>query len=85
MATFDYPATLYIVHQWRGYYDCVWKSHVRISAPATIYQQDNVLVSECALMKLTRTVRDPLIRLRHLWNHGVETNYSTTTVVGKLT
>ena len=65
VATFDYPATLCIVHRSQGYYDCVWKSNVRIAAPATIYQQNNVLVSECALMKLTRTVRDPLIRLRH--------------------
>ena len=28
VATFDYPATLCTVHQSRGYYDCVWKSHV---------------------------------------------------------
>ena len=38
VATFDYPATLCIVHRSGGYYDCVWKSHVRIAAPAAIYQ-----------------------------------------------
>ena len=26
--TFNYPATLCIVHRSRAYYDCVWKSHV---------------------------------------------------------
>ena len=42
-------------------------------------------MSECAVMKLTRMFRDPLIRLRHQLNHGMETNYSTTTVVWELT
>ena len=28
MTTFDYPATLCIVHRSRVYHDCVWKSHV---------------------------------------------------------
>ena len=58
---------------------------MRIAAPVTIYQQENVLVSECAVMKLTRMFRDPVIRLRHRANHSAETNYSTTTLVGELT
>ena len=58
---------------------------MRIAALVTIYQQENALVSECAVMKLTRTFRDPLIRLRCQLNYGMETNYSTTTVVWELT
>ena len=38
VTTFDYPATLCIVHRSREYYDCVWQSHVRVAAPAKIYQ-----------------------------------------------
>ena len=85
VATLDYPATLCIVHRSRGYYDCVWKSHVRIAAPAAIYQQESVPVSECAIMELTGTFRDPLTRIRHQLNQSLETNYFATTVVGELT
>ena len=42
-------------------------------------------MSECAIMELTGTFRDPLTRIRHQLNHSVETNYFTTTVVGELT
>ena len=28
VTTFDYPATLCIVHRSRAYYNCVWKSHI---------------------------------------------------------
>ena len=28
VSTFDYPATLCIVHRSRAYYDCVWKSNI---------------------------------------------------------
>ena len=36
VTTFEYPATLCIVHRSRAYYDCVWRSHVRVAAPAKI-------------------------------------------------
>ena len=40
-ATFNYPATLCTIHRAQGYYECVWKSHVRIATLVTIYQQEN--------------------------------------------
>ena len=42
-------------------------------------------MSECAIIELTGTFRDPLTRIRYRLNHSVETNYFTTTVVGELT
>ena len=57
--TFDYPAILCIVHRARAYYDCVWKSHVRVAAPAKIYQRETVPVEECAIMDFTGFFRDP--------------------------
>ena len=85
VTTFDYPATLCTVHRSRGYYNCVWRSHVRIAAPAAIYQQETVPVSECAIMELTGIFRDPLTQVKHQLNHSLETNYFATTVVGALT
>ena len=60
VAMFDYPATLCTVHRLWGYYDCVWRSHVRITTPAMVYQQKTVPVRECAIMDLTGIFRDPL-------------------------
>ena len=37
VATFDYPATLGTIHRSWGYYDCGWRSHVRIVAPARVH------------------------------------------------
>ena len=58
---------------------------MRIATLAAIYQQENVPVSECAIMELTGTFRDPLTRIRHQLKQSMETNYFATTVVGKLT
>ena len=85
VATFDYPATLCIVHRSGGYYDCVWKSHVRIAALAAIYQREDVPASECAIMELMGIFRDLLARMRHRLNHSADTNYFSTTVLGELT
>ena len=49
-STFDYPATLCIVYRSRAYYDCVWKSHVRIAAPGKVHQRETVPVEEFAFM-----------------------------------
>ena len=84
MTTFDYPTTLCTVHRSRGYYDCVWGSHVIIAAPATIYQQETVPVSKCAIMELTGIFRDSLTQVKHQLNHSLETNYFATSVVGSL-
>ena len=56
VATFNCLATLCTIHRSQGYYECVWKSHGRIASLITIYQQENMLVSECAVMKLTWTL-----------------------------
>ena len=40
VATFDYAATLCTLLKSRHFYDCVWKSHVRIAAPAKVYSQE---------------------------------------------
>ena len=77
MATFDYPATLCIVHRSREYYDCVWKSHVRLATPAAIYQREDVPLSKCAIMELTGIFRDPVTRIWHRLNHSAETITST--------
>ena len=53
VTSFEYPATLCIVHRSREYYDCVWQSHVRVAAPAEIYQKETVSVEECAMMDST--------------------------------
>ena len=45
--TFEYPATLCNLHRSRHYYDCVWKSHVRVAAPAKIYAQETLPMNEC--------------------------------------
>ena len=51
--SFEYPATLCTVHRSREYYDCVWQSHIRVAAPAKIYQRETMPVEECAIMDFT--------------------------------
>ena len=75
VTTFDYPATLCIVHRFREYYDCVWQSHVQIAAPAKIYQRETVPVEECAIMEFTGFFRDPAAERCHKLNRSAETNY----------
>ena len=52
VATFEYSATLCTLRRSRSYYDCVWKSHVRIAVrengvtiPAT-YRQDQGMIAD---------------------------------------
>ena len=85
MTTFDYPATLCIVHRSRAYYDCVWKSHVRVAAPAKIYQRETVPVEECAIMDFTGFFQDPETKKHRRLNMSAETNYFYSAVVGELT
>ena len=68
VATFEYPATLCTLRRSRAYYDCVWKSYVRIAAPAMVYQQETVQVHECAAMASTRISQDPVSRTKHCLN-----------------
>ena len=51
---FDYPATLGTIGRSWGYYDCGWRSHVRIVTPARVYQQETGPVYEFVIRDLTR-------------------------------
>ena len=57
--TFNYIATLCMVRQTKDYYDCVWKLHVWIAAPAKTYQRETVTVEECAYMESVGFYREP--------------------------
>ena len=46
VVTFEYPATLCMLRRSCHYYNCMWKSHVRITAPAKIYQHEILQVHE---------------------------------------
>ena len=85
VATFEYPATLCTLHRSRSYYDCMWKSHVRITAPAIVYQHKILQVYECATVANTGIFEDPVSRIRHHLNTNLEVNNFQSTVVGSLT
>ena len=85
VGTFNYPATLYTVLRSRDYYNCIWKLHVRIAAPAMVYQQETVQVHECTMMAATGMFLDPLSGVKHQLNTIIEVNNFATTVVGSLT
>ena len=42
VATFEYPVTFCMLCRSCNYYDCLWKSHVRIAAPAMVYQHETI-------------------------------------------
>ena len=84
VATFEYPATLCTLRRSRHYYDCVWKSHVRIAAPAKIYQHETLQVHECSTAANTRIFIDPISRIRHSLNANLEVNNFQSTVIGSL-
>ena len=85
VATFEYPATLCTLRRSRNYYDCVWKSHVRIAAPPMVYQQEILQVHECATAANTGIFEDPISRIRHNLNTNLDVNNFQSTVVGSLT
>ena len=72
---FEYPATLCTVHRSREYYNCVWRSHVRVAAPAKIYQRETIPVEECAIMDFTGFFRDPAAERHRRLNRSAEINY----------
>ena len=59
-------------------------SHIRIAAPAMVYQQETMLVHECATMATTGTFLDPVPRVKHQQNTNLEVNNFDTTVVGTI-
>ena len=47
VTTFEYAATLCTLCKSQHFYDFVWKSHVRITAPAKVYSNETLQVHEC--------------------------------------
>ena len=84
MVAFEYPATLCIVRRSCFYYDCVWKSYVRTTAPARVYHQEVTQVHKCTAMATSGIFEDPETRKRHTLNTNLEVNHFDTTVVGSL-
>ena len=85
VATFEYPATLWTLCRSCSYYDCVWKSHVRIAAPAMVYRHETIQVHECAAIASRGVFEDPKSRTRHHLNPKLEVNNFQSMVVGSLT
>ena len=81
---FEYPATLCTVHRSREYYDCVWRSHVRVAAPAEIYQKETVPVEQCAMMYSTGYFQDVVTDKYRKLNPRIEIDYFYSAVVGEM-
>ena len=84
VATFKYPATLCTIRRSHHFYDCVWKSHVRIAAPTKIYMHKNLQVHECSTADNMKVFFDPISRIQHSLNANLEVNYFRSTVTGSL-
>ena len=59
-------------------------SHVRIAAPAIVYQLETIQVHECVNMAATEKFTDLVSGARHELNTNLETNNFATTVVGTI-
>ena len=81
VVTFEYPATLCTLRRSHHYYNCVSKSHVRITTPAKIYQHGILQVHECSTAANTRIFVDPKSRIRHQLNAILEVNNFQPTVI----
>ena len=75
VTTFEYTATLCNLRRSRHYYDCVWKSHVRVAAPAKIYVQETLRTEECLTAYLSRTYYDQSTGIQHTLQSGKEVHY----------
>ena len=75
VTTFEYPAMLCNLRRSQHYYDCVWKSHVRVAAPARIYVQETLRTEECLTAYLSRTYYDQSTGIQHTLQPGVEVHY----------
>ena len=47
VSSFEYPAVMCAVRRSCYYYDCVWKSHVRVAAPPEVYQSETIQIHDC--------------------------------------
>ena len=83
--TFEYAATLCILRSSRHYYDCVWKSHVKVAGPANIHAQETLLTEECLTTSLARVYFDPSSGVQHTLTPSVEVNYLQSMVEGSIT
>ena len=59
VTAFEYTATLCNLPRSRHYYDCIWKSHVRVAAPAKTYAQETLRTDECLTAYSARVYFDP--------------------------
>ena len=85
VAMLEYPTSLCTLCRSCNYYDCVWKLHVRIDAPAMVYQHETIQVQECATTVSTGVFKDPMSRTKHCLNPKLEVNNFASTVLGSLT
>ena len=84
MPTFEYAATLCTLRRSRHFYHCVWASHIRIAAPAKIYEQEHMRMDECMTANSARVYFDSSSGFQHTLQN-VEVNYIRTVVEGALT
>ena len=85
VTAFEYTATLCNFRRSRHYYDCVWKSHVRVTAPAKIYSQENLHMEECLTAHLSQTYYDQSTGIQHTLQPGVKVHYLQSLVEGSIT
>ena len=84
VSSFEYPAVMSAVRRSCYYFDCVWKSHVRVAAPPEVYQRETIQVYDCANLAATGTFMDPKSGAKHDLNTKLEINHFSTTVVGSI-
>ena len=84
VSSFEYPVVLCAVRRSRYYYDCVWRSHVRVAAPPEVYQSETIQVHDCTNLAATGTFMDPKSGAKHDLNTKLEINHFSTTVVGTI-
>ena len=59
----------------------MWQSHVRVAAPAEIYQKETVSVEKCAMMESTGYFRDVVTEKYRKLNPITEIDYFYSGVV----
>ena len=84
VTTFEYAATLCTLRKSQHFYDCVWKSHVRITAPENVYSHKTLQVHECLMASSARVYFDPTSRVQHKLEANQEVNYIQSVVEGSI-
>ena len=84
VATFQYAATLCTLCKSRHFYDCVWKSHMRIAAPPQFYLHETLQVHEPLMASNGGVFFDPTSRVQHKLEANQEVNYLQSVVEGSI-